>query len=121
MAYTVQQAADFALQWCRQHQGWMRVCDLPEDVDADDFYTKWEDVPATQREWWLQEYGRQAAKKMWEELGVKTCKIPYGFVSGKGEFFEEITQVPLNHNSMMVFKFDEWIRNKALQATSTRS
>lgn len=34
----------------------------------------------------------------------KRRKLPHGFISGKGEFYDRITDVPLFHNLMMVLR-----------------
>ena len=106
--YTVEQAALHALTWCQNHKGWIRICDLPEDFDTMQFYTTWADVPKKEKDAYLKKYGMEYAEQMWESFGVKHCKIPLGFISGKGEFFTKCTEIPLYHNSMMIFKIDEW-------------
>ena len=104
--YTVEQAALHALTWCQNHKGWIRICDLPEDFDTMQFYTTWADVPKKEKDAYLKKYGMEYAEQMWESFGVKHCKIPLGFISGKGEFFTKCTEIP--HNFMMIFKIDEW-------------
>jgi hypothetical protein len=88
----LQQSAD----WCAGNPAWVRICDMPDGY-CDALHVQWNELSATQQRRWGSEYGYQ-------EFGTKRCKVPYGFVSGKGGFYERITDVPLFHNSMMVFR-----------------
>jgi hypothetical protein len=95
--YSVQQAAEHAIAWCKAHPGWQRICDI-EDVDA--LYKSYAELPASDRRYW----DRRGGENMWLEFGRKPCKVLYGFVTAKGEFYRDILEVPLFHNLMTVYK-----------------
>lgn len=40
----------------------------------------------------------------YDEYVSKRRKLPHGFISGKGVFYDRITDVPPFHNLMMVFR-----------------
>ncbi|WP_052660688.1 hypothetical protein [Paraburkholderia fungorum] len=88
----LQQSAD----WCANNPAWIRICDLPDGY-SDSLYVRWNELSAAQQRRWGSEFGYQ-------EFATKRCKVPCGVVSGKGEFYERITDVPLFHNSMAVFR-----------------
>jgi len=95
--YTPAQAAERAADWCLANPGWERICDIP---DHESLYKAYAELPAKTRKYW-EDIGGET---IWSEMGVKPCKVPVGFVSGAGEFYEQIIRVPLGHNCMMVFK-----------------
>lgn len=49
-------------------------------------------------------YGEYSAESAWREFGDSYCKVRKGFISGKGEFYEDVLDVPRFHNLMTVFK-----------------
>lgn len=69
---------------------------MPTDY-CDTLYVQWNELSATQQRRWGSEYA-------YGEFGIKRCKVRSGFVSGKGNFYDCITDVPPFHNSMMVFR-----------------
>lgn len=99
-SYSVNDAARHALTWCSQNAGWQRICDI-ENVDA--LYKQWDELPQKTRASWTKHHP-DAPEDAWREFGESTCKVPYGFISGKGVFYKDILDVPHLHNSMMVFK-----------------
>jgi hypothetical protein len=98
--FTTDQAAEHALKWCKNHPGWQRICDIE---DPDTLYEQWGDLSPRIRRAWETEY-RSDAKDAWQEFGTAKCKVPTGFVSGAGFFYDNLLDVPAFHNSMMVFK-----------------
>lgn len=98
---TFEEVLDKSLEWCNQHPGWKRMCDIE---DTDSLFKTWEELPKRSHDVWISAYGEYSAEKAWEEFGHKPCKVKYGHVSGKGEFYKDIRDIPLFHNSMMVFK-----------------
>ena len=94
--YTFEQVLQRSAEWCSKRPAWVRICDMPDDY-CKSLYVQWNELSATQQRQWGSEYA-------YAEFGIKRCKVRYGFVSGKGEFFEQITDVPRFHNSMMVFR-----------------
>jgi len=98
--YTVKQATQHAFLWCQNNPGWKRICDIE---NSDSLYFTWDELPKKIRKQWKKHFGSYA-KEAWEEFGEKPCKVPYGFITGKGEFYNDVLKVPLNHNLMMVFK-----------------
>jgi hypothetical protein len=101
-SYTTEQAAALALEWCNKNPGWKRICDIE---NSDDLYKTWHELSEKEQWTWIQEF-RDRAEDAWLEFGRKPCKVPYGFISGKGEFYKNVLQVPPLHNLMMVFKVD---------------
>lgn len=99
-AYSVDDASRHAIQWCAQHHGWQRICDIP---DSDSLYKKWGELSQKVQASWEHAYPSDP-EGAWLEFGKAPCKVPYGFISGAGEFYKNILDVPPLHNSMMVFK-----------------
>lgn len=95
--YSVEQASAHAITWCAAHPGWQRICDI-DDCDA--LYRTYAELSSRDRRYW----DRRGGEASWREWGRRACKVPYGFVTGKGEFYRDICDVPLFHNVMMVFK-----------------
>ena len=99
--YSVADATRHAKRYCEDNPGWTPIWEIP---NTDDLYKKWEELPKSHQRFWLKKYGEVGAKGAWEEMGHSVCKVPYGFISGEGSFYKEITDVPLFHNSVMIFK-----------------
>ena len=99
--HTVDEAAKKALEWCKKHKGWQRICDIP---DTDNLYKNWDELSPKERKPWIDDFGKLYAEDAWNAHGRKPCKVTYGFISGKGEFYKDILQIPPLHNFMMVFK-----------------
>lgn len=99
--YSFEDALKKSLEWCAKHPGWKRMCDIE---DTDSLYKTWEEMPNSIKEQWINEYGEHYAESAWKEFGSKPCKVPYGFVTGKGEFYKRVSDVPRFHNFVMVFK-----------------
>lgn len=100
--YSTEEASEKALKWCEEHPEWTRICDL--NCDSNDLYKTWEELSERERKSWIHEFGENEAKEAWEEFGKKVCKVPYGFISGKGIFYNSVLDVPLYHNLMQVYK-----------------
>lgn len=98
--YSSVEAAIYALKFCDRHPGWKRICDIK---DHDNLYKNWEELSDRVKRPWIREY-RESAKEVWQECGDRPCKVPYGFISGKGKFYKKVTDVPILHNLMMIFK-----------------
>jgi len=99
--YTPKQASQQAVEWCKGHSGWKRICDIE---DSDSLYKTWDELSERDRNSWIADYGSYSAEAAWREFGRRPCKVPYGFISGKGEFYKNVLQVPTLHNLMMIFK-----------------
>lgn len=95
-AYTFEQVLQQSAEWCAKRPAWMRICDMPDGY-SESLYVQWEELRASQKRYWGTEYA-------YNEFSTRRCKVPYGYISGKGEFYESNADVPLSHNSMMVFK-----------------
>lgn len=89
-----------ALEWCQKNPGWKRIGDIP---DSDALYKTWEELPQKTRALWEQQYGDHSAESAWCEDGRGVCKVPFGFIGTDGTFYPQITDVPVNLNSCMVF------------------
>lgn len=98
--YTTEQAAQEATEWCKKNPGWQRICDIP---DHDSLYETWDELPARVKKYWEREC-RSDAEGAWREFGAARCKVKFGHVSGAGEFYKCILDVPRFHQGMMVFK-----------------
>jgi hypothetical protein len=99
--YTPEQASQKAIEWCNANKGWKRICDIE---DSDSLYKTFDELPKKVQNYWIDEYGKYNAENAWKEFGESYCKVPTGYVSGKGEFYENVLDVPRHHNLMMVFK-----------------
>lgn len=91
--YSVEQAAMHAVEWCKKHPAWVRICDLG---DTSVYYVQWNELSDSDRKSWGTEYA-------YNEFATKRQKVKTGFISGKGEFFSDALDVPRWHNLMMVF------------------
>lgn len=94
-------AAVKALEWCRNHIGWERICDIE---DADSLYKTWDELSERKKNPWIRKFGLLGAKEAWGEFGDQPCKVQYGFISGEGKFYKDILDVPLSHGLMQIFK-----------------
>ena len=92
--YSPQQAREHADAWCAKHPAWVQIHEVE---DTSQYYVQWAELSVTQQKYWESEYG-------YNEFATKARKIPMGFVTGKGEFFEDVCAVPFGHNLMMVLK-----------------
>jgi len=99
--YTAEQASQKALEWCKKHKGWQRICDIE---NSDSLYKTWDELSERIRKTWIEEFGKSCAESAWKEFGARPCKVPYGFITGKGEFYMDVLQVPRFHNLMTVYK-----------------
>lgn len=99
--YTTDEAAEQALAFCKANKGWKRICDLK---DSDALYKTWDELPKKIRKAWVDECGEESAPSAWKEFGDAYCKVPKGYITGKGEFYENVLEVPLSHNLMAVYK-----------------
>lgn len=107
--YTVEQAAQKALEWCEKHPAWKRICDIE---NTDSLYYTFSELPKREQKYWIDTYGEYSAESAWREFGRGKCKVPFGHITGKGEFYDDILQVPLHHNMMMVFKVGKGFLSK---------
>lgn len=97
---TTAEAAQKAIKWCENHIGWKRICDI-EDID--DLYKTWDELSEKEKRTWIKEYGI-SAENAWRELGRKPCKVSYGFITSKGDFYKDILKAPLKDGIMQVYK-----------------
>ncbi|WP_420213464.1 hypothetical protein ACN8ZM_40335 (plasmid) [Burkholderia aenigmatica] len=92
--YSVEQASRHAVEFCRKNPAWMRICDIP---DSDSYTVKWSELSKRDQEHWCSEFA-------YNEFARKRSKCKVGFVTGKGEFYDDVLKVPLYHNLMTVFR-----------------
>jgi len=95
--YSAEQASKHALEWCKRNPAWRRICDIP---DHSVFEKTYNEIPKRDRAWW----DKNGGEECWREFGIAGTKVPTGFISGKGEFYDSVLKVPLHHNLMMVFR-----------------
>lgn len=89
-----------SLEWCENHAGWKRICDIE---NSDSLYKTWDELSDKDKKPWIREY-RSDAEGAWGEWGHKPCKVPFGFVTVNGEFYKKITDIPQFHDFMQVYK-----------------
>ncbi len=94
--FSVEQASQHAAAWCAKHPAWLRICDLG-DIDCDQFYVQWHELSARDQKDWGSEYA-------YREFAIRKSKVEMGFISGKGEFYSDVLDVPLFHNLMQVIR-----------------
>ncbi len=97
--FTVADAKRHAEAFCHRNPTWRMICDLDE---ADYSPLPWSMLPREERRHWLRRYG-SSAPEAWAEFGTNK-PMPYrmGYVSGAGEFFNDVLDVPRFHNLMTV-------------------
>jgi hypothetical protein len=95
--YTVEQASQHAIAWCKRHPAWRRICDIP---DYSVFMQTYDDIRKDERAYWDTIGGEEA----WKECGIRGSKVAVGFISGKGDFYDDVLKVPRFHNLMTVFR-----------------
>ena len=95
--YSAEQASLHAADWCKRHPAWRRICDIP---DHSSLMKTYDEIPKRERAYWEENGGEEC----WREFGTGESKVPTGFISGKGEFFDHVLKVPRHHNLMMVFR-----------------
>ncbi len=71
--------------WQTEHPEWQLLCDI---ADSDALYIQWDKLPKAERMSWIGKYGEDA-KEMWEEYGIKKCKVPVMVLSDKLELHEK--------------------------------
>ncbi len=87
-----------AAEWCEKHPKWKRICDIE---NSDSLTLGWAELPKRIR----QPYERyNDPESHWREFATKPYRHRYGFVGENGEFYPEITQLPLGVNCVMVFE-----------------
>lgn len=95
------EASKHAAEWCRKHPKWQRYCDLSSEF-TNRLTLSWDEIPESDRTRWKNLYAH-GAQTCWEEFcSDKPERYRYGFISGEGRFYAEITDVPRFHNFMMV-------------------
>lgn len=92
--FTPEQASAHAVEFCRKNPAWMRICDIP---DSDSYTVKWHELNKREQEYWGSEFA-------YDEFARKRSKCDVGFVTGKGEFYDNVLKVPFAHNLMTVFR-----------------
>jgi hypothetical protein len=105
--YSTEDAAKHAAAWCAKRPAWMRVCDMG-GIDADQFYVQWHELGKRDQEGW-------GSKSAYDEFSIKRQKVEMGFISGKGDFYGDILEVPLFHNVMQVIRVGARIKRAAPQ------
>lgn len=97
--YRREDAAHRAAEWCARNAGWLRICDL---TCAAALQRAYEALPEPVRDYWAQRGGFAAWKI--KHSPRLTSRIDRGFVTGAGEFLRDISEVPIGHGMMMVFR-----------------
>lgn len=100
-SYTTEQASQHAVEWCKKHKGWKRICDIE---NSDSLYYNWDEIEKKEKDYWINSFGEYSAESAWREFGIAKCKVKKGYITGKGEFYKNILEVPLFHNLMTILK-----------------
>ena len=100
MELTFEDVLKESLNWCETHPGWKRICDIE---DTDSLYKTWDELSDKEKRPWIKEY-KSGAEECWGEYGKNPCKVIYGFVTGKGEFYENISLAISHGDFMQVYK-----------------
>jgi hypothetical protein len=96
--FSVEQASAHAAEFCRKRPAWIRVCDMPDTEEVNRaLYVQWDELSATQQAHWGSEYA-------YDEFARKRCKVKQGVMTGKGEFYASVLDVPLSHNMMGMYR-----------------
>jgi hypothetical protein len=104
-ACTFEQVLQRSAEWCAKRPAWMRICDMSDEL-CESLYVQWDELRASQKRHWGTEYA-------YNEFSIRRCKVPHGVISGKGEFYASIADVPLSHNSMSVFKVGKKVASQS--------
>jgi len=102
---TTEEASKKAVEWCKNHYGWKRICDI-ENVDL--LFTQWDELSNSEKECFDNNID------YWVEFGRKFCKVPYGYITASGEFIRNI-HLRGDYNIMTVFKVNESITVKRIE------
>jgi len=109
--YTLQEASAKATAFCTENAGWIKVCDMPETFNP---YKSWKELTAKARKHW-------GTIEVWRDCATEEPKYPYGFISGAGEFFGSVLDVPPHHQHMMVWKVKTEYKPYALMGRGGKS
>jgi len=91
-------------KWQKEHPEWELICDIP---DTDSLYIQWNELSKAERMSWIGTY-REGAKDMFEEFGIKRCKVPQ-MVLGEDLEFYEVSDWPYGF-CMTVYKTGKKLR-----------
>lgn len=95
--YSDEEAAQCALEWCANHPGWKRLCDLPDVGMA---YQSFDEQRDTVKEHWNARGGERA----WIASGIRPFRYPVAYISGQGRVYRTIYAVPMHHNAHIVIQ-----------------
>jgi hypothetical protein len=110
--FSVEQASSHAAEFCRKNPAWLRVCDMPDTEEVSRaLYVQWDELSKAAQERWGSEYA-------YDEFARKRCKVKQGVMSGKGEIYGSVLDVPLFHNMMCMYRVGvarakEWREQRA--------
>jgi len=107
MQYTVENASDKAKAYCDKHPGWQRICDIE---DSDSLSLKFKELPVRVQASW-EAYYPSDPEGAWEEFGCGVSRHPFKFICGAGGVYSNVLDVPLGHQSMMIFNTSRTRKN----------
>jgi hypothetical protein len=87
-----------ARAWQKRHPAWELICDMKE---TESLYVQFNEMPAKDRMRWIGKY-RDGAVRMWNECGVKKCKVERLFLNSDMQLVSEWPTGP----AMTCFKTD---------------
>ena len=90
-------------KWQKENSEWELCCDIP---NTDIFYIQWNELSKNERMSWIGTYGR-GAKDMFEEFGIKRCKVQQKVLDDNLEL-HEVSDWPCGE-AMLVFKTDKQV------------
>ena len=97
--YSVQDALVHARAHCANHPNWQPICDIE---NTNNLSLSFSELPAKIQNDWRRHYPVDP-EEAWAEFGIAPSRHPFKHVTGKGELFDSALDVPLGHQSMMIF------------------
>lgn len=99
--FTPEMAARHAYAFCEKNTNWQLYGEVPDGI-RERLGLDWTELPASLRAIFEREY-HSSAEAAWREFGsCKPQRYRYGFISGEGVFYDEVTDIPFGHNFAMV-------------------
>ena len=96
---TAEELNIYARTWCRNNQGWLLAVDMPTGPLA----LTWDEIQPTERQHWVNLYGRRA-RQTWEEFAVKKCRYQYQFVGQDGRIYKNAATIPAQYAYCIIFR-----------------
>lgn len=86
---TITEACEKSLDWCKNNQGWQRICDI---IDSSVYTQTWDDLPSKTKKEWKDQFTERHAKDAWEEFGVAKTLVPEKIIGADGKVYDNIIE-----------------------------